>query len=78
MTDSSAVDVGPRPAPEGTPPSGHGPLVAYRSTAGTYTAVDTEAVTDNRERAICRALLDRALKLLDDADEPTKNPVGFS
>lgn len=58
-------------------PPGRGPLIAYRSTTGTYTAIDTEAVTDERERAICRALLDHALKLLDTADEPPKNPVGF-
>ncbi|MFJ9027590.1 hypothetical protein ACIRQP_03540 [Streptomyces sp. NPDC102274] len=59
-------------------PSGRGPLIAYRSTTGTYTAIDTEAVTDDRERAVCRALLTHALKLLDEQDKAPKPPIGFA
>ncbi|MFI8448213.1 hypothetical protein [Streptomyces erythrochromogenes] len=51
------------------------PSVVYAATDGdTWTAIDVMAVTDPRERAICRALLQHALTLLD-ASEPT-NPNG--
>lgn len=47
------------------------PSIVYAAADGdTYTAIDVMAVTDPRERAICRALLQHALTLLD-ATEPT-------
>lgn len=60
-------------------PPGRGPLIAYRSTTGAYTAIDTQPVTDDRERAVCRALLTHALKLLDEQEAAdARNPVGFA
>lgn len=56
-----------------------GPAVFYVSTSGPNAAqsvqrLDLEAVSDPRERAVCRALLHHALALLD-ASEPTR-PTG--
>lgn len=48
-----------------------GPTLCYLSTYGdSFTKVDEQPPTDPRERAICRALLQHALALLD-ASEPT-------
>lgn len=61
-----------------TPPAGRGPCIAYRDTTGQYTVIDATAVTDDRERAVCRALLTHALTLLDAEDKArAKNPTGF-
>lgn len=60
-----------------------GPGLAYTSAvsaAGVWvtTPIDHRAVTDPRDRAICRALLNHALSLLDAEDKAAKaNPVGF-
>jgi hypothetical protein len=52
-----------------------GPHIVYRSTRDndlrTHALIDREALTDPRERAICRALLLHALALLEDS-EPSR------
>ncbi|MET7437003.1 hypothetical protein ACFYQQ_01060 [Streptomyces sp. NPDC005496] len=52
-----------------------GPHLVYRATRDNdmrvHALVDREALTDPRERAICRALLLHALALLEDT-EPTR------
>jgi hypothetical protein len=52
-----------------------GPHLVYRSTRDndlrTHALIDREALTDPRERAICRALLLHALALLEDS-EPSR------
>lgn len=58
-----------------------GPAIAYTSSLnleGTQdiTLVDRQALNDPRERAICRALLQHALALLD-ATEPTRKAAGM-
>lgn len=58
-----------------------GPALYYRTTAGKVIQVDTEAVGDPRERALYRALADRADTLADkaDADDKPKSPtIGFA
>ncbi|MFJ3793929.1 hypothetical protein [Kitasatospora sp. NPDC090091] len=48
-----------------------GPTIAYiHADPGTATLIDRTTIDDPRERALCRALLLRALRLLDDADDP--------
>lgn len=73
----------------GTPPPGlsgaavpralpAGPALVYVAPDGTTTAVDEQAVTGTRDRVLCRALLQRAGQVLDDAEaEVAKNPIGF-
>lgn len=56
-----------------------GPALAYIAPSGTVTAIDETAVTDARDRALCRALLTRAGTVLTEAETATdKNPVGFT
>ncbi|MGW5989471.1 hypothetical protein ACWFRT_13835 [Streptomyces anulatus] len=56
----------PQPA-EHTVTANQGPCLLYASSRGdVITPVDHTVVADPRERAICRALLVRALALLDD------------
>lgn len=63
------------PAPAALPP---GPALVYVAHDGTPTTIDETAVTSPRDRAICRALLQHAGKVLTDAEaESPKNPVGF-
>lgn len=66
-------------APTERPAKFDGPALVYRHTDGREeTTIDTTAVTDDRQRAVCRALLNHALTLLDDAEaDGKKNPVGF-
>ncbi|WP_030764830.1 hypothetical protein [Streptomyces sp. NRRL F-2664] len=65
----------PTDEPAWTISAAAGPTLVYLSTYGTaITKVDEQAPADPRERAICRALLQHALALLD-ASEPT-NPNG--
>ncbi|MFG2976263.1 hypothetical protein ACGFYY_25185 [Streptomyces sp. NPDC048331] len=46
-------------------------LVYAASDGDTFTAIDVMAVTDPRERVICRALLQHTLALLDAAEPCT-------
>lgn len=62
-----------------TVPAAGGPKLLFVSSGArgqhtTVTHIDTTAVEDPRERALCRALLQHALALLD-ASEPT-SPTG--
>jgi hypothetical protein len=58
-----------------------GPALLYATSDGQTVPVDTEAVTDPRERALYRALAGRADQLADNADaEPESDgrPFGFT
>lgn len=52
-----------------------GPALIYIDSAGKPHQIDTEAVPDERERAICRALSQRADRLADRADQADPPPV---
>jgi hypothetical protein len=55
------------------------PALLYVTSTGETVAVDTEAVSDPRERAIYRALAGRAAELADKADQtaPDRHGTGF-
>lgn len=57
-----------------------GPALLYITTDGTTVPVDTEAVTDPRERALYRGLTARADELADTADaaKPSAARIGFT
>lgn len=73
----------PGPPPPGvsptTPALPTGPAIVYISPRGERTVIDETAVTDPRDRALCRALIDRATTVLTEAEtNSSKNPVGFA
>jgi hypothetical protein len=51
-------------------------LYVHDRESGASTFVDQQAPTDPRERALCRALLHRALELLDDTEPARPAPSG--
>jgi hypothetical protein len=57
-----------------------GPHIVYRSALDhdtrTHALIDREALTDPRERAICRALLLHALALLEATEAPRRVTIG--
>ncbi|MEC3995050.1 hypothetical protein VSR01_16515 [Actinacidiphila sp. DG2A-62] len=52
-----------------------GPALIYVTSAGRRIPVDTEAVTDERERDLYRALAARAERLADAADKDATGPA---
>lgn len=85
---------GHRPTPQparttpGPPPVGPagastalptGPAIIYIAPTGEHTVIDQTAVATPRDRALCRALLDRAGTILTEAETAsTKHPIGFT
>lgn len=56
-----------------------GPAIIYVAPSGERTTIDETAVTDPRDRALCRALLTRAGTVLTEAETTdAKHPVGFT
>lgn len=52
-----------------------GPALIFIASDGSKVPVDTEAVTDPRERDLYRALAARAARLADKADEADADPT---